>query len=190
MPERQRLGRRGEALRRAVLEATIGEIASVGIAAASIQSIAERAGVHDTSIYRRWKTRERLFFDALMARSDSNIGVPDTGSLRGDLIEIARSVIAFNSSPNGLAVLQAATQLPTEHDSDLRAFWQSRERALSDVFARAVQRGELASASDGSLILQAVVSPLHFRTLLSREAFEGDLPERLVDIVLRGGAVR
>ncbi|MGH3166186.1 MAG: TetR family transcriptional regulator, partial [Trebonia sp.] len=82
--KRARLGKRGEALRRAVLDAAVLEIAEAGAEAASVQSVAARAGVHETSIYRRWKSRENLFLDAIIDRAQAVVPVPDTGSLRGD----------------------------------------------------------------------------------------------------------
>ncbi|WP_120771012.1 TetR family transcriptional regulator, partial [Mycobacterium syngnathidarum] len=56
---------RGAKLRTLVLDATIARIEAVGIDNVRIADIAEAAGVHETSLYRRWKTLSRLLVDAL-----------------------------------------------------------------------------------------------------------------------------
>lgn len=181
-----RLGRRGEALRRAVLDATIAEITAAGADAATIQAIAARAGVHETSIYRRWTTRENLVLDALIDRTSVDIPTPDTGSLRGDLIALTRTVASFVQSPVGQALLQAGAHAPAAHRGELHSFWGARRDALAVVIDRAKQRGELAPDADGRLILETLVAPLHFRVLLSREPIGPELPEQLADLILRG----
>lgn len=186
MTDTHRLGRRGEALRRAVLDATIDQIADHGIEAATIQAVAGRAGVHETSVYRRWKTRENLVLDALIDKTSRDIPVPDSGSLRGDLIALARSAAAFVQSPVGYAFLQAGVNAPRVQSGQLRAFWSARREAMSVVVQRAKQRGELDYDTDDQLMFEALVAPLHFRILLSRQSVDTDLPERLADLVLRG----
>lgn len=184
--EMRRLGRRGKALRRAVLDAAIDEIVAGGADAATVLNISRRAGVHETSVYRRWQTRENLILEALLERSGLDIPAPDTGSLRGDLVAIARSVSVFIQSPVGQALQRAGARSAPVDDEGLRAFWRARRVALESVIDRAKARGELEQDADGSLLVEALVAPLHFRILLSREPIEADLPERLADLVLRG----
>ncbi len=184
--EMRGLGRRGEALRRAVLDAAIDEVVAAGADAATVANISRRAGVHETSVYRRWQTRENLILEALLERSGLDIPAPDTGSLRGDLVAIARSVGVFIQSPVGRALLRAAAQTGSADETGLQAFWRARRAALEGVIDRAKARGELDQDADGSLLVEALVAPLHLRILLSREQIETDLPERLADLVLRG----
>ena len=185
-----RLGRRGEALRRAVLDATIEEITAHGADATTIQAIASRAGVHETSIYRRWKTRENLILDALIDRTSADIPTPNTGSLRGDLVALARAIAAFLQSPVGAAFLKAGAQAPAANDEALHDFWAARRGTLAAVIDRAKERGELERTVDGRLVLEAVVAPLHFRTLLTKEPIDHGFLERLVDLVLSGAVTR
>ncbi len=80
--------RRGEHVRRTVLAAAFDELADNGAANASVAGVARRSGVHETTIYRRWATRENLFVDAMLSRSAQEIPAPDTGTIRGDLLAI------------------------------------------------------------------------------------------------------
>jgi hypothetical protein len=55
---------RGDRLIANVLEATIAELSRLGADGISVESIAERAQVNKTSIYRRWATPDKLVRDA------------------------------------------------------------------------------------------------------------------------------
>lgn len=68
-----------------MLAATVDVLLDGGLETFSIAEIARRAGVHETSIYRRWGTRAALALDAVLDTTETEIPAPDTGSLRGDL---------------------------------------------------------------------------------------------------------
>src|SRR5215468_426884 len=97
---RARRGGRSARVRSAVLDATLALLREGGDAF-GIPQIAARAGVHETSIYRRWGSREALIVDAVRSHIGEEIPVPDTGTLRGDLSAFLASIIAFLSSPLG-----------------------------------------------------------------------------------------
>jgi len=175
-PARRRTGGRSARIRAAVLDATIDALVARGIDRVSIADIAAQSGVHETSIYRRWGTREALIIDALFARTEHDLPIPDTGSLRGDLVAAARSLAELLSSPIG-ALIAAASAL-TVDDPDLAAtrdrYWASRFAFADTVIRRAVDRGELPPGA------------LHMRAMLTHEPLEPDLPERLADVALFG----
>jgi Bacterial regulatory proteins, tetR family len=72
-----------------------------------IAEVASRAGVHETSIYRRRGTRERLATEELLAIGAQDLPVPDTGSLRGDLAGFAAGICQYMSTPLGLTLARA-----------------------------------------------------------------------------------
>jgi AcrR family transcriptional regulator len=183
-----KLGRRGAAVRAAVLEAALAELVDHGIDGVTVAAVAARAGVHETSVYRRWRTREDLIVDALLDRSATQIPVPDTGSLQGDLVELARRVIGYLSSRIGRALVRMST-LIVEDESLAQAranFLASRLAAIRVVVDRAIERGELPAGTDAGLVLEMLVAPLHLRTIMTGEPLTDDLPERMVDILLDG----
>ena len=73
---------RGAKVRAAVLAATLVELAESGYAALSVDDVARRAGVHKTTVYRRWQTRENLVVDALAAQMASGIAIPTPATSR------------------------------------------------------------------------------------------------------------
>jgi AcrR family transcriptional regulator len=181
--------RRGEHVRRAVLGAAFDELADNGVAGSTVAGVARRSGVHETTIYRRWITRENLFVDAMLNRSAQAIPPPDTGTIRDDLLAIVRAVIAYVTSPGGRAVLHAALLPADDGYTEARhAFWSGRLDALCPVVRRGIHRGELLADTDPRLLLETLVAPLHGRLLLTGEPLDDDLPERLVDLVLHGAA--
>src|SRR6201986_3287208 len=80
----RRTGGRSARVRAAVLRATLDALLSCSADDLSIRDVAQRAGVHETSIYRRWGTRANLILDAVQGEIEAAVPPPDTGSLRRD----------------------------------------------------------------------------------------------------------
>ncbi|WP_433476656.1 TetR/AcrR family transcriptional regulator [Spirillospora sp. CA-142024] len=184
-PARQR---RGERMRQAVLEATVEALLEHGPDEVSIGDVAERAGVHETSVYRRWRTRQNLIVDALLTHSRQVLPIPDTGSVRGDLVGLARALAAFLSTPIGTAFIRTAAL--TVDDPELAAaratYIASRLDHARVIIERGIARGEIPAATDSRLVLETLVAPLHLQVLLTREPIADDLPQRLADLLMDG----
>lgn len=183
-----RTHRRGAYVRKAVLAATLEELAEHGVSGLTIAAVAARAGVHETSVYRRWRTKQQLILDALLDRSATVLPVPDTGSIRGDLVALLRSLADYLASPIARPLLQtAALSVTDESLSDLRrTFIAAQVQAMAVPFKLGKERGELSPDTDPHLVLELLVAPLYLRVLLTGEPLEEDLPERLVDAVMDG----
>jgi AcrR family transcriptional regulator len=178
--------RRGEHVRQTVLAAAFDELAENGVGVATVAGVARRSGVHETTIYRRWVTKEKLFVEALLSRSAEEIPTPDTGSVRGDLLAVVRAVIAYVTSPVGLAALHVAALTDEDNQEAREEFWAGRLDALRPVVERGIARGELRRDTDSALVLETLIAPLHGRLLLTGEPVDEQLGERLVDLVLNG----
>jgi AcrR family transcriptional regulator len=181
--------RRGEHVRRIVLAAAFDELAENGVGSATVAGVARRSGVHETTIYRRWMTREKLFVEAMLSRSAAEIPTPDTGSVRDDLVAVVRAVVAYATSPAGLAALHVATLTDYENQEAREAFWAGRLDALHPVVERGIARGELRPDTDARLLLETLIAPLHSRLLLTGEPVDERLGERVVDLVLDGARI-
>lgn len=187
---RRRTGGRSARVREAVLQAVLETIAEHGADAVTMNETARRAGVHATSIQRRWGTREKLILDALLAYSSEQLPIPDTGSLRDDLVAFAQSLAAYLATPLGQTLTR--TMSVADDDAVLAAgradFWQARYDASRVIVDRAVARHELPNGTDPLLVIEMVIAPLHFRTLLTRQPIDTELIETIVDAVERGFA--
>lgn len=187
---RRRTGGRSARVRQSVLRAVLETVAERGPDAVTMNEIARRAGVHATSIQRRWGTREKLVFDALLAYSQAELPVPDTGTLRDDLATFASSLAQYLATPLGQTL--ARTMAVAADDAELAVgragFWQTRYECARVIVDRAIERGELPSRTDPALVLEMVVAPVHFRALLTRQTIDDELIDHIVDAVERGFA--
>lgn len=154
----------------AVFAATLAELAARPYADISIETIAARAGVHKTTVYRRWRAKPDLVVDALSNAADARIEVPDTGSVESDLRALSRAVQATLSSPEGAATtkaLCAAGLTSPEIAGVLARFWRIRLGAISTIVERAIERGELPEDTDAAATFEAVSAPLYYRLLVT-----------------------
>ncbi|WP_192339851.1 TetR/AcrR family transcriptional regulator [Streptomyces sp. VITNK9] len=184
------LRRRGERMRRAVLAAAVDLLSTQGLTGATVGAVARAAGVHETSVYRRWGTRENLILDALTTELDSALPVPDTGRVRDDLLGFFSSLARLLGTAQGRALLR----LSVEHDATLEdrrgPYWSERLDRAMVMVRRGVERGELAADTDPGLLIEAVSGPLFVRVLLSGAELDDALVRGLVDLALRGALPR
>jgi len=129
-----------------------------------IPLVAERSGVHQATIYRRWRTISGLIDDVVTEQLARSSPVPDTGSLRGDLEGWAVKAAEDVSGPLGIVFLRAAVLATrTGEESGQRSYMVERGAQLRAMFERAVERGE-RPPSMGDL-LEVVLAPLYFHAL-------------------------
>ncbi|MFD0782387.1 TetR/AcrR family transcriptional regulator, partial [Micromonospora azadirachtae] len=125
--------RRGEELERAILHAAAEELRESGYPGMTMDRVAARAGTNKNAIYRRWPHRAALGIAAYRHLSDTVMPNPDTGTLRGDALEMLRQANETWSSPHG-AVLRALLAAAAD-DPALLALM--RERSGADTMDRA-----------------------------------------------------
>ena len=104
---RRRPGGRAARVREAVHQAVLDVVAEQGVDKVGIPEVSRRSGVRDSSIYRRWGTRENLILDVLLAASERTLPVPDTGTLHGDLTTFATALIGYLDAPLGHGLARA-----------------------------------------------------------------------------------
>ncbi|SIS17016.1 TetR/AcrR family transcriptional regulator [Williamsia sterculiae] len=180
--------RRGRAFAEGVLSAAANELLNTGFDGFTIANVAEKAGVHVTSIYRRWRTKEQLVIDALLSSVEPTIPVPDTGSVRADLVELTLNLYASITSPQSKALLRLAT-MPLDFDrlDEARGrMVDDRSAAMEVVFERAVRRGEIGDTVDPRLALELLHSPIYSRVLITHEPVDDAFVTDLVDLALHG----
>ena len=184
--ERRRPGGRSARIQAAVFEAICQLLEEDGYEMLSMASIAERSGVHETSLYRRWKTKEQLVLDAINRRVAQELPVPDTGALRSDLVAVVQSLQLFLQSRVGQALFQTAGA--TLHVPELRVLrqehWRQRRTHLQILFERAIARGELSPQVDNQLFLEMLSGIISMRFFVVNEPVDEILSERVVDLIL------
>jgi AcrR family transcriptional regulator len=171
-PAARRPPGRGARVRAAVLGAALAELAEVGYDALTVEAVARRAGVHKTTVYRRWADRADLVVDALTEHVDLDVAVPAAGPIEDDLRAYARSVVAWLTAPTGRAVLAAllsdAARVPEVAEVKQR-FFTARMRRAEPLVARAVARGELPAGTEPGDVVRALVAPIYLRLVITGE---------------------
>jgi AcrR family transcriptional regulator len=186
---------RGPKVRAAVLAATLTELTENGYAALTVDNVARRAGVHKTTIYRRWQDRESLVADAVTDLAATKVPFPDTGDIDTDLRTLARSFVAFLNSPTGKAVAAAtlsdAGRIPEVADAK-RRFFEDRFRRAQPVVSGAIARGELPAATDPAELVRTLVAPIYLRLLVTAEPIDRTTADNAAKVALaaaRAGAL-
>ena len=188
MDERQparRPGGRGARVGAAVHQAVTDLISERGYGTFTVGDVAARAGVADSSIYRRWGNLENLLTDVALTRLNARSPMPDTGSLSGDLHAYAANVAREITGPDGLAVLRLAVALSSTGQQGLQArdhLLAERARHLDSMLDRALERGE--DAPDALGVLDHVMAPMYVRVLLGIGPLTPDYIDGLVDRLL------
>jgi AcrR family transcriptional regulator len=190
---KRRPGGRSARVRAAVLAATVEELATLGYAKLSLEAVAGRAGVNKTTVYRRWGTREALILDAMLERARERVPVRDTGSLRGDLIALARAVVADMRSPVAQALIRTVAGLGASDPAIAemaRSFWEERLRLDGAIVERAIERGEVPEGTDPGGVVEALLGPLYMRLLVTGRPLDAEVVDPVVDLVIGGIAAR
>jgi AcrR family transcriptional regulator len=166
-----RPGGRTARTRAAVLDATVAELAAHGYEALTVERVAARAGVHKTTLYRRWGGKQGLLADAVETFGAAAVEVPDTGSVDEDLRRWARSIVAMLTARDSGAVVRALFSTgETPETRDLRRrFYRTRAALVVPIVERAVDRGELPAGTDAAEVIKQVGAPLYYRFLVIAE---------------------
>ncbi|MGW3352364.1 TetR/AcrR family transcriptional regulator [Nonomuraea rubra] len=93
--------RRGQELEQAILKAAQDELLESGYAGLTMERVARRAGTNKNALYRRWPNRAALGVAAYAGLAADRTVIPDTGSLRGDVLALLRAANSHWSSPLG-----------------------------------------------------------------------------------------
>jgi AcrR family transcriptional regulator len=155
----------------AVLAAAVAELSSRDYGDISVESIAARAGVHKTTVYRRWGSKAEIISQALAGAAVAGIPVPDTGTVAEDLRALARAVQRVLSAPGGAAITRSLVVggLSSPEIAEVMSrFWAGRLAAISQIVDRATGRGELPAGTDAAAIMHAVAAPLYYELLVTR----------------------
>jgi AcrR family transcriptional regulator len=182
----RRPGGRSARVRASVHQAVMDLVAERGYGSFVVGDVAARAGVADSSIYRRWGNLEELITDVAITWLTRTSPIPDTGHLESDLRAYAAGVARDISGPAGLAVLRLMIALSTGGAAGERArdqFLAERRRQIQSMLDRAEHRGERPpQALD---VLDHILAPLYIRVLFGYGPPTTENVDELVDRLLR-----
>jgi len=182
---------RSERARLAILD-TAGELLlEHGLAGASMDAVAARAGVSKATIYRWWPSKETLALEAVYrAWSDVGPPQPDTGSLRGDLRAMLLPwVRRLRERPYGRVIAAFVTEAQTNPafgEQYRTRFVEPRREQGGAAFARAAARGEIPTGINVEVALDMLYGPIYHRFLHRHAPLTDRFVTAVIDAVLRG----
>jgi len=181
----QRQRRRGEELEAALLEAAWEELAEVGFAKLTMESVAARARTGVAVLYRRWPNKDELVMAAIQHYGTTRpVEIPDTGSLRGDMFALLGTVNDARFPFTTIAIatfsgLLASTGLtPAEVRTKImgsRPFWSE------EIFRRARERGEIDLDKIPAAVLSMPFDLLRHDLLMTLKPLPADRIAAIVD---------
>lgn len=193
-PGTLRPGGRTARTRASVLAAVTAELIEYGYAGASVERVAQRAGIAKTTIYRRWGGLGGLMADLLRGYAAQEIPVPYERDLDSALRALSRSVVAALRDPAiraAFASLVAAAVQDPEAQKMLTRYIDSRAAIMRVIVDRATG-GELPAGTDAAQVIRTVTAQLYFRLFIVGEEFNEATADRAAAIAAaaaRAGAL-
>ncbi len=172
-----------------ILAAALAEYGERGWAGFTMDAVARRAGVGKSTVYLRWHDKDALLTEAVTSQGLELTGV-DTGTFRGDLLQLVHNLLRHAHSPGGWAAWRVAFDVASVHQR-LGGFSEAVNQVhglqVEQICQRAVDRGELAATvSPGiltSLIYGATLVDALMARLNDRTADDATLDRRALEIV-------
>jgi AcrR family transcriptional regulator len=182
----------------AILEATISLLLDVGYLRFAIEGVASRAGVGKGTIYRHWASRGALIIEAITspacevatggAWSMRPGPLPDTGTLRGDLLAFLEALTPALTDPPAKEILPGlAADLvrnPELAQTMRTRIIEPQRRALAQLVRRAVAAGQARPDVDVNLLCEALLGPVCYRAYLVGQPVDRAMLVSLVDQLL------
>ncbi|MGV1089594.1 MAG: TetR-like C-terminal domain-containing protein [Mycobacterium sp.] len=139
-----------ERSREVILNAAVAELATKHLDGFTLERVAARAGVDQVAVKQMWPNAAALFAAAYKEFGERHIPMPDTGTLRGDLLDYAKSYAANVNTPTGRRLLDALIVSPTDWDvsGSREAYVSARNGRAITIIRRGIERGECAPGTD------------------------------------------
>jgi AcrR family transcriptional regulator len=184
---------RSETARLAILAAAGDLMLSGGLAAATMDAIAARAGVSKATIYKWWPSRGAVALDGFLDRVAGTLAIPE-GSATPEALtwQINALVTLFRDTTAGplMRALVAAAQSDPDIARSLRERWLAPRRAVTlDILRSAVERGEIRAGVDLDAVTDELFAPVYHRLFFGHGPLDEGLAAALVGQLLDGISV-
>ena len=167
-----------------VHEAVFDIMLDGGIEACTFSSVAERAGVERSTLYRRYPDRMDMIIDTWMARGEAELLPSPTGNFATDLRSVLGKIAELLATPIGPALLAFAAELRKRSGSDFsRSFFDRRMAHFAPMFDAAIARGELDPDVDREALFSFAAGPMYFRMFIAGRPLDDTFIDAIVENV-------
>lgn len=171
----------------AVLEATRELLATDGFPATTVQSVARRAGVGASAIYRRWPSRFELIAAAISLDLD-RLEVQPTGDLRADVRAFVQAYLDLYSGPVARAGLPGVLAAPPSDSDELHALTRRVGQGVRPAFRAvlaAAPAGSVDPAVDADTVLDVLIGAALYRAFIHPHTGRSGDADDVTDLLLR-----
>ncbi|HEY2443204.1 MAG TPA: TetR-like C-terminal domain-containing protein [Streptosporangiaceae bacterium] len=181
---------RSEAARLAILAAAGDLMLSGGLAAATMDAIAARAGVSKATVYKWWPSRGAVALDGFLDRVSGTLAIPEGLTAPAALTwQVDALVRLFRDTTAGplMRALVGAAQSDPDVARSLRERWLAPRRAVTlDILRSGMQRGEIRADIDVEAVMDALFAPVYHRLFFGHGPLGDELAPTLVRQLLTG----
>ncbi|MGW1838506.1 TetR/AcrR family transcriptional regulator [Streptomyces sp. BBFR2] len=177
---------RDPALDAAIHQAALDLVTERGYGRMTMEGVAARSGVSKQALYRRYSSKGDLLLAALDSAGREKFPVPDTGSLREDLLHMVRAAFALHRDSNSAfsqAVAAEAAQGSDFARKAVESVIEPRRELFREVIVRARERGEVTFADDDVLI-DLIYGPMWYALLFDFDRLTESYAASLTDAVV------
>ncbi len=185
--------RRSDRARHAILSATRELVADVGYTRLTIEGIADAAGVGKQTIYRWWRSKAAVLFDAILevnSQEEGTVALPDTGNLESDLRLVLQGTVAALTEPANDRIQRAIT---AEIQADLsvaeelvRRLLRPQLDACAARIASGIRARQVDESVDTGLAVELLFGPIFHRWLLRTGELDDKFADDVLSMVLTG----
>ncbi len=159
---------RSEKSRKAILNATNKLLLQTSVQELSIESIAKKAKVGKTTIYRWWPNKTAVVMDALASQPGMQTPLPTASSHKGAITMQLDKLIRLVDSNNGQTIAQLFSEAQGS-DVSLQIFKDNLLEPLMDAIRYSIEEGqkngEFRDDIDISLAADMMCGPIFFRLM-------------------------
>ncbi|WP_456846841.1 TetR/AcrR family transcriptional regulator [Cellulomonas sp. P5_C6] len=179
--------RRDESKDDAILLATRELLAERGFDGMTMDAVADRAGAGKATVYRRWPSKVQLTVDAVVCArgvAQSIDEVPDTGSLRSDLLAVRFGKPRTDDSELMSGLMSAVKENPEVAAVFHEQFVRSRVDLMRGLLERAQARGELRADIDLEMVAAVAPAMIAYRKMVAGQRVDDEFVVQMIDTVI------
>jgi len=169
-----------------LLAVTLQLLQEHGYDGLTLDAVATTARASKATVYRRWPTKAELVLAAFIDGVRQAAVPPDTGTLRGDLVQVGELICQEASQHAGTirAVLVEISRNPALNDAFQHQFIEERRAVINHIHQQAVDRGEINGAAVSDELWDLLPGYLIFRFLAPSRPPTHHTVQALVDDVI------
>ncbi|ABW15252.1 TetR/AcrR family transcriptional regulator [Frankia sp. Mgl5] len=177
----------------AIRQATLELLAEHGYDGVTMDRVATRAKAGKATIYRRWPSKVALVMDSITQFTEQTLQIPDSGSLRTEMILFLTAFHELVGSEQGRIMAEMVSEMP--RNPELRAavrerMWSQRKMMSEVIITRGIARGEITPEADPAILMEIGTALILQRLLITGDPVDSAFIEHVVDDVIIAYASR